>query len=186
MNGALHDGGMTVIEIEPDPQAGAFARKLMEAFADMARAPAAAADPLRDRTIITTMNSTASDIGFLPGAVAERFKPIEIPPMSDELIGQIADRQIAEELEKQNLSERQRKAAEKFLKEQAGMEDTSSGVRDVIKRIRQSFGSASFKDLMRENSGEWTFGEMSQAIKAGAKGKVHAPATARFKRRHTP
>ncbi len=184
MNGALQDGGMTVIEIEPNPRAEAALRELMEELT--ARAPAAAAAPLRDRTFITTMNSTASDIGFLPGALAERFKPIEIAPMSDELIGQIADKQIASELDKQKLTERQRKAAEKFLKQQAGADDKSSGVRGVVKRIRQSFGSASFKSLMRENSEEWTFGEMSQAIKAGAKGKVHAPATARFKRGRTP
>ncbi|MDI1228275.1 MAG: hypothetical protein PSY14_11380 [bacterium] len=189
MTGALHDGGMTTIEIEPDTQRSAALREMLEELT--LRPPAAHADPLRDKIFITTMNNPRDDdkgrdIGFLPAAVLERFKPIEFKPLGDEVAEKIAALQIAKELGKHNLTERQHKAAEQFLKQQQYAIDKASGARGIFKRIKESFDSASFKQLMRENSNEWSLSEMSQAIKGGGKGNVHAPTTARFRSRGAP
>lgn len=183
MTAALREGGMTVIEDEPDPQAVGALQQMMEDFTP--RAPAAAAENLRNRMIVTTMNDPG-DTGFLPGALQERFKPIVMRPLGEPELKKIFQVTMGKLLDKKGLTTRQRSVAEDFIAASVPDYQPGMGARGLTKHVAQLLGGAAFTELMDEFSPGGMQRNFEKAIKGSRKNNLHAPPTARFKRGRKP
>lgn len=181
MNPTTYPNGITVFDVEPDPQAADKLKDLMAAFS--ANAVTA---PSNGGLLVATVNNTHPDAG-MRSAMLERFKDVAVfNPLGEQELKKIFHVTTGRLLDQKSLTPRQRGAAENFIAESTPDFEPGQGARGIAKHVTGLLGGSAFTALMEEYSPGGTQRSFENAIMTGAKKAGPAPATARFKPRRKP